>query len=78
MAKYSDSFKLMLVKDYQEGKLSYGSLAKKHGMRDSTPIKRWVKAYEKFGMKGLMRKPHKETYSFQFKLDADQGKNWRA
>lgn len=69
MAKYSEEFKLMLVSEYQEGKLGYKLLAKKHGMKDSTPIRRWVKVYEKFGAKGLVRKKHKETYSTQFKLD---------
>jgi transposase len=69
MAKYSEHFKLKLVKEYQEGKLSYEQLAKKHGMKDSTPILRWVKTFEKFGAEGIMRKSHKETYSVQFKLD---------
>lgn len=69
MAKYSEQFKLMLVKEYQEGKLGYILLAKKYGMKDSTPILRWVKVYEKFGVEGLKRKKHRETYSVQFKLD---------
>lgn len=68
MAKYNEQFKLMLVKEYQEGKLGYDLLAKKHGMKDSTPIKRWVKVYEKFGVEGLKKK-QKESYSVQFKLD---------
>jgi transposase len=69
MAKYSEQFKLTLVKEYQEGKLGYNLLAKKYDMRDCTQIKRWVKVYEKFGSEGLKRKKHKETYSVQFKLD---------
>jgi transposase len=69
MAKYSEKFKLMLVREYQTGKLGYKLLAEKYGMKDSTPIKRWVKIYEKFGTEGLMSKNHKETYSTQFKLD---------
>ncbi|WHY66422.1 helix-turn-helix domain-containing protein [Neobacillus sp. SuZ13] len=69
MTKYSEKFKLMLVKEYQKGKLGYKLLAEKYGMKDSTPIKRWVKVYEKFGAEGLMSKNHKETYSTQFKLD---------
>lgn len=69
MAKYSEEFKLMLVREYQEGKLGYNLLAEKYGMKDSTPIKRWVKVYEKFGAEGLMRKKNKETYSTHFKLD---------
>jgi len=69
MAKYSEQFKLTLVKEYQEGKLGYNLLAKKYDMKDCTQIKRWVKVYEKFGSEGLKRKKHKETYSVQFKLD---------
>ncbi|WP_182199881.1 transposase, partial [Paraliobacillus salinarum] len=58
MAKYSEQFKLMLVKEYQDGKLGYDILARKHGMKSSSPLKRWVKVFEKFGVEGLMRKKH--------------------
>ncbi|WP_209125863.1 helix-turn-helix domain-containing protein [Alkalihalobacillus sp. BA299] len=69
MAKYSEQFKLMLVKEYQAGKLGYDLLAKKYGIKSSTVIKRWVKLYEQFGKNGLLRKRGKENYPVQFKLD---------
>ena len=69
MAKYGGKFKLMLVREYKEGKLGYNPLAEKYGMKSSSQLKRWVKVYEKFGAEGLMRKKQKETYSVQFKLD---------
>ncbi|MDR7080483.1 transposase [Neobacillus niacini] len=69
MAKYSEQFKLMLVREYKEKILGYELLAKKYDMKSSTPIKRWVKVYEKFGENGLLRKRNHETYSIQFKLD---------
>ncbi|QCJ40826.1 hypothetical protein FAY30_02275 [Bacillus sp. S3] len=69
MVKYSEGFKLMLVKEYLAGKLGYRLLAQKYGMKDFTRIMRWVKVYEKLGEKGLMRKKNKESYSVQFKLD---------
>ncbi|WP_050616261.1 helix-turn-helix domain-containing protein [Bacillus testis] len=69
MAKYSETFKLMVVKEYLEGKLGYTLLAQKHGLPCSTPIKRWVKNYEKFGEDGLRRKTKKSIYPVQFKLD---------
>jgi transposase len=69
MAKYSEKFKLMLVREYQKGKLGYDLLAKKHNMTSSSPIKKWVKVYEKFGVEGLKRKKQNETYSVQFKLE---------
>ncbi|AYA74671.1 IS3 family transposase [Bacillus sp. Y1] len=69
MTKYSEQFKLALVREYQEGKLGYYLLAKKHGIKSSTAIKNWVKVYEKYGMEGLMLKKHNDVYSVQFKLD---------
>lgn len=69
MAKYSEQFKLMLVREYQEGKLGYDLLAEKHGIKSDTTIKNWVKVFEKFGMEGLMKKRRKEVYSVQFKKD---------
>ncbi|MGG3562746.1 hypothetical protein ABES03_14220 [Neobacillus rhizosphaerae] len=56
MAKNSEGFKLMLVKEYQEGILGYRLLAQKQNMKDYTRIMRWVKVYGKLGEKGLMRK----------------------
>jgi transposase len=69
MAKYSEKFKLALVREYQEGKLGYELLAKKHGIKSSTTIKKWVKVYEKYGVEGLILKQHNEVYSVQFKMD---------
>lgn len=69
MAKYSEQFKLMVVKEYCEGKMGYDSLAKKYEIPSSTPIKGWVKAYENFGVKGLKRNTKNKTYPVQFKLD---------
>jgi transposase len=45
MAKYSGKFKLMLVREYQEGKLGYNPLGEKYGMKSSAQLKRWVKVY---------------------------------
>ncbi|WP_139378283.1 helix-turn-helix domain-containing protein [Mesobacillus jeotgali] len=69
VVKYSEGFKLKLVKEYLSGKSGYKFLAKKYGMKDSTPILRWVKSYEKFGEEGLRRKRNKTVYSVQFKLE---------
>ena len=59
----------MVVKEYQEGKLGYRPLAQKHGVKGKSQIERWVKIYEEFGEKGLMKKRNPESYSVQFKLD---------
>lgn len=68
MAKYSEDFKLMVVREYEEGKLGHKLLAKKHGVKAYSQVKKWIDIYNKFGEKGLMTKKHKETYSVQFKL----------
>src|SRR3954468_23111056 len=67
--KYSDSLKIQVVREYQEGYLGIRPLAKKYGIRSKSQVERWIKLYEKFGAEGLISKNHKETYSFQFKLD---------
>ncbi|RDW17511.1 transposase [Oceanobacillus arenosus] len=67
--KYSDSLKLKVVKEYQEGYLGIRPLAKKYGITSKSVVGRWVRLYEEFGEKGLMKKSHKETYTVQFKLD---------
>jgi transposase len=72
MAKYGRKFKLMLVREYQEGKLGYNPLAEKYGMKSSAQLKRWVKIYEKFGVEGLMRKKHKESLLPKLKKKVEQ------
>ncbi|MDY0409757.1 transposase [Paracerasibacillus soli] len=67
--KYSDSLKLKVVKEYQEGSLGVRRLAKKHGVQSKSQVDRWIKLYEKYGVEGLKSKKHNETYSVQLKLD---------
>ena len=69
MAKYSNEFKLRVVKAYLEGSRGYPLLAKSFSMPSASPIKRWVRAYKEFGEKGIRRKTTKEVYSVQLKLD---------
>ncbi|QQX25201.1 transposase [Heyndrickxia sporothermodurans] len=69
MAKYSEKFKLMVVKEYLEGNLGYKLLARKHGVKSHKQIINWVKNYENFGAESLMSKKHEKSYSVQFKLD---------
>ena len=69
MAKYSEEFKLKVVKEYLEGSLGCISLAKKHGIPNHSQIQRWIRAYEAFGKDGLRRKQSKQVFSVQFKSD---------
>jgi transposase len=69
MAKYDESFKLLIINEYLEGKLGYKLLARKYGVKSHTQIVRWVKIYERFGEEGLKRKKQKSGYSVQFKVD---------
>ncbi|WP_154669962.1 transposase, partial [Bacillus niameyensis] len=56
MAKYTDDFKVMVVREYLEGKIGYKRLAEKHGVKSKKQVINWVNAYKKFGMEGLFRK----------------------
>ena len=69
MVKYSEEFKLQMVKEYVDGTLGYKLLARKYGLPSPTPIKRWVRAYQAFGQEGLQKKKTNQVYSVQFKVD---------
>ncbi|MGB2993671.1 MAG: helix-turn-helix domain-containing protein [Paenisporosarcina sp.] len=69
MAKYSDEFKLKVVRAYLEGSLGYTSLAKAFNISTESLLKRWVRAYKEFGEAGLRRISVKYVYSVKFKLD---------
>ncbi len=69
MAKYSETFKYMVVQEYLSGTLGYVLLAKKYGIKSKVQIQQWVAIYNKFGLEGLSPKINKEVYSVQFKLD---------
>ena len=68
MAKYSFEFKQMVVNEYLNGKGSYETLARKHGISSNTRIKEWVANFERFGAVSLMRSRQKKVYTFEFKL----------
>ncbi len=66
MSKYSDEFKLAIVKYCVEGHHSRDGAAKKYGMPSSTPLKEWIKKYREHGPEGLL-KQQKSSYSGEFK-----------
>lgn len=72
MVKYNEEFKLKIVKEYETGALGYKLLARKYGIPDPSPIKKWVNLYTQYGEDGLKRKKTKESYSVHFKLDVLQ------
>lgn len=69
MAKYSTEFKLMVVKEYLSGTVSYKNLAEKYSIPSRTSIMEWVSCYNELGVSGLARKK-KQVYTFEFKLHA--------
>jgi transposase len=69
MAKYSEKFKLKIVKEYLEGTMGYQLLAKEYNISDKAMIHKWVNSYKSFGQEGLRNKRSKTVYSVQFKLN---------
>ena len=66
MSKYSNEFKLEVVKYYLEGHHSRAGTARKFGMPSSAPLKEWIKKYQEHGPEGLI-KQQKSSYSGEFK-----------
>lgn len=66
MSKYSDEFKLKVVKYCIEEKHSRSGAAKEFNIPSSTIVKEWIKKYKEHGVKGLI-KQQKSSYSGEFK-----------
>lgn len=66
MSKYSNEFKLEVVKYCIEEKHSRNGAAKKFNIPSSTIIKEWIKKYKEHGTEGLI-KQQKSSYSGEFK-----------
>jgi len=69
MAKYSEEFKLSVVRSYESGGSGFKALAQRHGL-DHATVRRWVKVYQEHGLQGLRKKF--DHYSAAFKLSVLQ------
>lgn len=68
MAKYSYEFKKKIVDAYLNGEGGYRYLAQKSKLPDKSILQNWVRAYQAFGDKGLLRSRKNGSYTFEFKL----------
>ena len=66
MSKYSNNFKLEVVKYYNKQHYGYQCTANKFNIPSLTTVKKWVKKYNEHGEKGLL-KNLKSSYSGEFK-----------
>ena len=66
MSKYSNEFKLEVVKYYLEEQHSYRECCRKFNIPSMTPIKKWVNKYEMYGPEGIVRRIN-SSYDGNFK-----------
>ena len=66
MSKYSNEFKLEVIKYYLEGHHSYSECMKEFNIPTDSIINKWVHKYEEFGVEGII-KELKSTYDGNFK-----------
>lgn len=66
MSKYSNEFKLEVVKYCIEENHAFNDAARKFKILSKTPIKEWVRKYKKHGPEGLI-KHQKSSYDGEFK-----------
>ena len=66
MSKYSNEFKLQVIKYYLEEHHSYPECCKKFNIPSFTPITRWVERYRMYGVKGIL-KQQISSYDGNFK-----------
>ena len=65
MAKYKESFKLLVVRQHLAESVGTGTLATRHGLNQAT-VCRWIQGYKQHGIQGLRKKF--SHYSARFKL----------
>lgn len=71
MAKYSEQFKLAIVREYlSDTSEGYRAIGRRHGLSSHTILERWVAAYERHGEGGLQKKF--SNYSAEYKLSVLQ------
>lgn len=68
MSKYSEEFKLKVVKYYLNNHYGWEYVAKQFDIPAWTTVRKWVRKYEEHGGKGLI-KNQKSSYSGKFKQD---------
>lgn len=68
MARYSQEFKLEVVKEYLKGTIGYSTIVKKHNISSKSVIQYWVNSYQLNGEDGLKHRTAKKVYSGDFKL----------
>ncbi|MEK4712020.1 transposase [Sporosarcina sp. FSL K6-5500] len=56
MTKYSDEFKLMVVRDYPNSPLGFKLLVRKYEMKSYSQLRNGVNIYKKHGAIGLFKK----------------------
>lgn len=66
MSKYTEQFKVEVVRDYLAGFSSLRTIAQRHGMANHSLVERWLAAFRLHGPAGLKTK--RSQYSAQFKL----------
>ena len=65
MSKYTKSFKLQIVKDYESSHLGSSSFSKQYGVSKST-LENWVRDYRFYGSTCFDKRL--QSYSLEFKL----------
>ena len=75
MSKYSSELKLKIVKYCIEEHHSSYDAAKKFNLPNPTPIKRWIKRYEMYGIEGLVYKNTKYDGNFKISVVEYMHKN---
>jgi len=72
MAKYTEQFKLQVVRDYlADGSDGLRTVAQRHGISSHFTVRKWVLAYQLHGDVGLSKKLPTQ-YSAEFKLSVLQ------
>lgn len=69
MVKFSQQFKVRVVKDYLSSSLGHGLIAHKYNVKGHLLAISWVHRYQAFGSSGLNVPAPKKVFDGSFKVD---------
>ena len=67
--RITDNEKIKAIESYIQGEMSFVEIRNKYGVPKST-LQHWIRRYQTFGVDGLLRRKHNDTYSVEIKKQA--------
>lgn len=67
--RITDNEKIKAIESYIQGEMGFAEIRNKYGVPKPI-LQHWIRRYQTFGIDGLLRRKHNDTYSVDIKKQA--------